>query len=71
MLSYPNIDPVLVSLGPVKVHWYGIMYLIGFAAVWVLGQRRATQPWSAIKPEAIEDLVTFGAIGVIVGGRLG
>lgn len=71
MLSYPNINPVLVTLGPLKVHWYGIMYLIGFAAVWVLGQHRAKQPWSVIKPEAIEDLVTFGALGVIVGGRLG
>jgi phosphatidylglycerol:prolipoprotein diacylglycerol transferase len=71
MLSYPNIDPVLVALGPVKIHWYGIMYLIGFAAVWILGQRRAAEPWSVIKPEAIEDLVTYGAVGVIVGGRLG
>lgn len=71
MLSYPNIDPVLIALGPVKIHWYGIMYLIGFVAVWFLGQRRATQPWSVIKPEAIEDLVTYGAVGVILGGRLG
>jgi phosphatidylglycerol:prolipoprotein diacylglycerol transferase len=71
MLSYPNIDPILVAIGPIKIHWYGIMYLIGFAAVWLLGQRRAAQPWSVIKPEAIEDLVTFGALGVIVGGRLG
>ncbi|MFI3188949.1 prolipoprotein diacylglyceryl transferase [Crenothrix sp. D3] len=71
MLSYPTIDPVLIALGPVKIHWYGIMYLIGFAAVWFLGQRRAAQPWSVIKPEAIEDLVTYGAVGVILGGRLG
>jgi phosphatidylglycerol:prolipoprotein diacylglycerol transferase len=71
MLTYPAIDPILVSIGSVKVHWYGIMYLIGFAAVWLLGQSRAEQPWSVIKPEAIEDLVTYGAIGVIVGGRLG
>lgn len=71
MLSYPHIDPVLVALGPVKVHWYGIMYLIGFAAVWFLGQRRAAAPWSPIPPEAIEDLVTLGALGVIAGGRLG
>lgn len=71
MLSYPHIDPVLVALGPIKIHWYGIMYLIGFAAVWLLGQRRAALPWSVIKPEAIEDLVTYGALGVIVGGRLG
>ncbi|MBU2570828.1 MAG: prolipoprotein diacylglyceryl transferase [Gammaproteobacteria bacterium] len=71
MLTYPNIDPVAFSLGPVKVHWYGLMYLIGFAAVWVLGKKRAEQPWSPVKPEAIEDLVTYGALGVILGGRLG
>lgn len=71
MLSFPHIDPVAVSLGPVKIHWYGLMYLLGFAAVWVLGQRRAAQPWSPIKPAAIEDLVTYGAFGVILGGRIG
>jgi phosphatidylglycerol---prolipoprotein diacylglyceryl transferase len=71
MLTYPQIDPVLIAIGPLKIHWYGLMYLIGFAAVWVLGQKRAQQPWSPIKPEAIEDLVTYGAMGVILGGRIG
>lgn len=71
MLTYPNIDPVAVSIGAVKIHWYGIMYLIGFAAVYLLGQSRAKQAWSPIKPEAIEDLVTYGAMGVILGGRIG
>lgn len=71
MLTYSEIDPIAVALGPVKIHWYGLMYLIGFAAVWVLGQKRAQQPWSPIKPEAIEDLVTYGALGVILGGRIG
>lgn len=71
MIAYPVIDPVAVSLGAVKIHWYGIMYLIGFAAVYLLGQYRAKQAWSPIKPEAIEDLVTYGAMGVILGGRIG
>ncbi|MDD5215448.1 MAG: prolipoprotein diacylglyceryl transferase [Methylococcales bacterium] len=71
MLAYPAIDPVAVSIGAVKIHWYGIMYLIGFAAVYLLGQYRAKQAWSPIKPEAIEDLVTWGAMGVILGGRIG
>ncbi len=71
MLTYPQIDPVLIAIGPLKIHWYGLMYLVGFAAVWVLGQRRARLPWSPIKPEAIEDLVTYGAMGVILGGRIG
>jgi phosphatidylglycerol---prolipoprotein diacylglyceryl transferase len=71
MLTYPIIDPVLIAIGPLKIHWYGLMYLLGFAGVWVLGQIRARQPWSPIQPEAIEDLVTYGAMGVILGGRIG
>lgn len=71
MLTYPQIDPILIAIGPLKIHWYGLMYLVGFAAVWVLGQKRAQQPWSPIKPEAIEDLVTYGAMGAILGGRIG
>ncbi len=71
MLTFPQIDPVLIAIGPLKVHWYGLMYLIGFAGVWVLGRKRAQQPLSPIKPEAIEDLVTYGALGVILGGRVG
>ena len=71
MLQYPNIDPVALDLGFIQVHWYGLMYLLGFAAVYFLGQYRAKQPYSPIKPEAIEDLVYFGALGVILGGRFG
>ncbi len=71
MLTYPQIDPVAISLGPLKIHWYGLMYLIGFAAVWLLGKKRAEKPYSVIKPEAIEDLVYYGALGVILGGRIG
>ncbi len=70
MLAYPHIDPVAIELGPLKIHWYGIMYLIGFAAVWWLGSRRArhTPGW---KPEELSDLVFYGALGTILGGRLG
>ncbi|NOS87582.1 MAG: prolipoprotein diacylglyceryl transferase [Methylococcaceae bacterium] len=71
MLTFPQIDPIALAVGPVKIHWYGLMYLLGFAAVWLIGQQRAKQPWSPIKPEAIEDLVTYGALGVILGGRIG
>ncbi len=71
MLTYPNIDPVALELGVIKVHWYGLMYLLGFAGVYFLGQYRAKQSYSVIKPEAIEDLVYFGALGVIIGGRFG
>jgi len=71
MLTYPQIDPVAVAIGPLKIHWYGLMYLIGFAGVWLLGKHRAKRPDSVIQPEAIDDLVYYGALGVILGGRIG
>ena len=44
MLTYPNIDPIAFGLGPLKVHWYGLMYMIGFGSAWWLGRRRAMRP---------------------------
>jgi len=72
MLTYPAIDPVAISLGPLAIHWYGLMYAIGFAAGWWLGRHRAAkQPWRPVEPAQMDDLVLYVAIGVIVGGRLG
>jgi phosphatidylglycerol:prolipoprotein diacylglycerol transferase len=71
MLSYPYIDPVAIRLGPVQVHWYGLMYLLGFVAGWWLGLRRARRPGSGWSAEQVSDLVFYGALGVILGGRLG
>ena len=71
MLTYPEIDPVAFSIGPLKVHWYGMMYLVGFAAVWWLGTLRAKAAHSPFKPEHIADLVFYGAVGAVIGGRLG
>jgi phosphatidylglycerol:prolipoprotein diacylglycerol transferase len=71
MIPYPSIDPVLLSLGWLKVRWYGLMYVIGFAAGWWLGRRRAASPDSTWKPLDVDDLVFFAAIGVILGGRIG
>lgn len=71
MISYPEIDPVVVALGPLKIHWYGLMYLLAFASVWWLGKRRATLPQSIIRPDQIDDLVFYGALGVVLGGRIG
>ncbi|MEW5248340.1 prolipoprotein diacylglyceryl transferase [Microbulbifer discodermiae] len=71
MLTYPEIDPVAVSIGPLKVHWYGLMYLAGFAAAWWLALRRARKPWSPVIKSEVEDLILYCAIGVVVGGRLG
>ncbi|SHF86813.1 phosphatidylglycerol:prolipoprotein diacylglycerol transferase [Microbulbifer donghaiensis] len=71
MLTYPEIDPVAVAIGPLKVHWYGLMYLVGFIAAWWLALRRSTKPWSPVIKSEVEDLILYCAIGVVVGGRLG
>ena len=71
MLTYPNIDRVAFELGPIAVHWYGLMYLIGFAFAWWLGRRRAAQPWRGWEPGQVDDLVFYSALGVVLGGRLG
>jgi len=69
MLIYPEIDPVAVSLGPLKVHWYGLMYLIGFLAAWGLGRYRAKKMgWTA---EQLDDVIFYAALGVVLGGRIG
>ncbi|MCP4597448.1 prolipoprotein diacylglyceryl transferase, partial [Neptuniibacter sp.] len=66
-----NIDPVAISVGPLQVHWYGLMYLIGFAAAWWLGVVRARKPGSGWNEEQISDLIFWGAMGVVLGGRMG
>ena len=71
MLAYPDIDPVAFAIGPVKVHWYGLMYVLGFAAGWWLARRRSAVPGSTWKPVDVDDLIFFAAVGVIAGGRLG
>ena len=69
MLTFPNIDPVAINLGPLKVHWYGIMYLVAFTTGWYLGTVRAKKPHSNWKPEEVGDILFYIAIGVILGGR--
>lgn len=71
MLTYPQIDPVAVSIGPLEIHWYGLMYLIGFAAGWLFGNYRASRPGSSWSKEQVSDLVFYVALGVILGGRIG
>lgn len=71
MLTYPEIDPVLISIGFVKIRWYGLMYVAGFLAAWLLARRRARAPWSTVSVAQVDDLIFYGMLGVIVGGRLG
>lgn len=81
MLTYPDIDAVAFSLGPItigdkvlgplEVHWYGIMYLLAFITAGTIAWWRSKRPASPVKTAEIEDLVVYGALGVIVGGRCG
>ena len=71
MIAYPDIDPVAFELGPAKIHWYGLMYLFGFAAAWWLGHFRAKDPRRDWSGAAVDDLLFYIALGVIGGGRLG
>jgi len=72
MLIHPQFDPVAIALGPLAVRWYGLMYLIGFVMFIVLGRRRAAQfPQRGFSAQSLDDLLFYGVLGVILGGRLG
>lgn len=76
MLTFPSIDPVAFHVGPLAVHWYGLMYLVAFGLWWFLAKRRLDHPpfdaassgWSS---KDIEDMLFLGVLGTVVGGRLG
>lgn len=71
MWHYPEFNPVAFTLGPLEVHWYGIMYLFGFFGAWCLARYRASQPNSGWKQEWVSDLIFYCAVGVVLGGRMG
>lgn len=87
MLNYPNFNPIALQLGPLKIYWYGLMYVLGFAGAWILATYRANKntktnvtlqtSTNALKSNTcftateISDFIFYCAIGVIVGGRLG
>lgn len=71
MLTYPDIDPIAISIGPLAVHWYGIMYVVAFAGAWLMATYRAGKTPGSWTGEQISDLVFYGALGAVLGGRLG
>ena len=72
MLTHPNFDPVAIQLGPLAIRWYGLMYLVGFAAAYGLGRLRIAGGKAArVTVPVLDDLLFFGVLGVILGGRLG
>ena len=72
MLIHPQIDPIAISLGPLAVRWYGLMYLIAFGLFFFLGRYRARRdPWRGATDILLDDLLFWGVMGVVLGGRLG
>lgn len=72
MLVHPQIDPVAISIGPVSIHWYGLMYLLGFGLFVLLGRYRIKQhPQGPFTNEILDDALFYGMLGVVLGGRLG
>lgn len=70
-MDYPAIDPVALQIGPLAIHWYGLMYLFGFTGAWALARLRARRPDWPIQPVQVDDLLFYSALGVIAGGRIG
>ncbi|MCA1854501.1 prolipoprotein diacylglyceryl transferase [Massilia oculi] len=74
MLIHPQPDPIAFAIGPVQIHWYGLMYVVAFALFLILGRVRLRQPHIAAqgwKAEDLDDMLFYGMLGVILGGRLG
>jgi phosphatidylglycerol:prolipoprotein diacylglycerol transferase len=67
-MIYQPINPVAIDLGFAQIHWYGIMYLLAFVAAYLLAMSRKSNIWSK---KSIEDMIFYGALGVVVGGRVG
>jgi len=71
MLHHPQFDPIAFQIGPLSVHWYGLMYLLGFALAWLLGRRRIDRGQTRLTRRDLEDLIFYSVLGVVAGGRLG
>jgi phosphatidylglycerol:prolipoprotein diacylglycerol transferase len=74
MLVHPQFDPIAIQLGPVGIHWYGLTYLVAFGLFLLLASLRTRQPHIAAAGwtrRDIEDMLFWGVLGVVIGGRLG
>ncbi len=71
MIPYPDISPTALELGPIKLRWYGLMYVFGFAAGWLLGRHRASKPQWNWTPRQVDDLITYSVLGLVIGARVG
>jgi len=71
MMIHPQFDPVLISIGPLAIRWYALSYIVGFMLFLWLGRRRIAQGNTLFTREMLDDFLTWGILGVIIGGRLG
>lgn len=71
MIKYPHIDPIAIAIGPLAIRWYALCYLGAFGFAYWFGLRRARRPDSGWSAQEVSDLVFYGALGVILGGRIG
>jgi phosphatidylglycerol:prolipoprotein diacylglycerol transferase len=71
MLTFPELDPIIFSLGPLKLRWYGFMYAIAFLGFWLLGRIHAKKAHTVAQPDDVGDILFYGMLGVILGGRIG
>jgi phosphatidylglycerol:prolipoprotein diacylglycerol transferase len=71
VLTHPQIDPVIFSIGPLAIRWYGLMYIAAFGLFWWLGRRRIAAGLAPVTRVQFDDLLFIGMVGVILGGRLG
>jgi phosphatidylglycerol:prolipoprotein diacylglycerol transferase len=72
MLVHPQFDPIAIHIGPLAVRWYGLMYLLAFTFVLILGRYRIrTQPNTGWTTHDLDDILFYGVLGVVLGGRLG
>ncbi len=72
-MPFPHIDPIALQIGPLAIHWYGLMYLAGFGLAWLLGRWRIQHHPSpaGLTLRDLEDIIFYGVLGVVLGGRLG
>ena len=71
MMIHLQFDPVLISIGPLAIRWYALSYIVGFILFTILGRRRIAQGNSVFTKETLDDFLTWGILGVILGGRIG
>jgi phosphatidylglycerol---prolipoprotein diacylglyceryl transferase len=71
MLAYPHIEAIALQIGPIKIYWYGLMYIFGFALAWMLAKLRAKKLNYNWNNDIISDFIFYAAMGVVLGGRIG